>query len=130
MRAIVSPRLAVVALAIGALCAGGCGKTRSVDDAQVEQGIETSLSTSSAKVTAAECPTDGVVEKGDPFPGSVASSEGGPGKATVPRGGAGNYSYALKPGPPQIPGSPAEAAVEKSLAAQSAPGATVNCPDT
>ena len=139
MRAIVSPRLGAVAIAIGALCAGGCGSsssgtatgadTRTVDDAQVEQGIETSLSTSSEKVTAAKCPSDVPVEKGDTFSCSVTFSNGATGKATVTQQGGGKYSYELKPGSVQVPGSTADAAVEKSLAAQGAPGATVNCPD-
>ena len=59
--------LAAAALAIGALSAG-CGSSsddtatsetpETVDDAQVEQGIKDDLSTSSAKVTSAKCPTD------------------------------------------------------------------------
>jgi len=60
-----SPRLAGL-FALGALAIAGCGSsddgtatsanTRTVDDAQVEQGIEDDLSTSSAKVTSAKCP--------------------------------------------------------------------------
>src|SRR3954471_12894013 len=136
-----SRRAALIAglVMIGALCAGGCGssssdtatgaQTKTVDDAQVEQGIETSLSTSSAKVTSAKCPSDVPVQKGDTFTCSVTFSDGATGKATVTQKGAGKYTYALTPGSVQIPGSTADAAVEKSLAAQGIPDATVTCPE-
>ena len=137
----INRRLALVAgaIAIGALCAGGCGsssggsatgtQTKTVDDASVEQGIETSLSTSSAKVTSAKCPSDVPVQKGDTFSCTVTFSDGATGKATVTQKGAGHYSYELTPGSVQIPGSTADAAVEKSLAAQGIPNTTVTCPE-
>ncbi|HEY3188623.1 MAG TPA: DUF4333 domain-containing protein [Solirubrobacteraceae bacterium] len=130
--------LATAALAAGALSAG-CGSSsdepatsaapKTVDDAQVEQGIKDDLSTSSAKVSSAKCPSDVAVEKGDTFTCTVTFDNGATGKATVTQQGLNKYTYALKPGSVQVPGSTAEAAVEKSLAAQGIPNATVNCPD-
>jgi hypothetical protein len=126
------------ALASGGLIAG-CGSSsddtatsavpKTVDDAQVEQGIETDLSTSSAKVTSAKCPSDVAVQKGETFTCTVTFDNGATGKATVTQQGAGRYTYELKPGSVQVPGSTADAALEKSLAAQGAPDATVTCPE-
>jgi hypothetical protein len=119
-------------LAIGGACLGGCGNSnddKTVDDAKVEQGIESSLSTSSAKVKSAKCPSDIPVQKGDTFTCTVTLTSGATGKATVTQQALGTYDYELKPGSVQIPGATAEAAVEKSLAAQGAPDATVKCPE-
>jgi hypothetical protein len=127
------------ALVAGALSAG-CGSSsddtaataappKTVDDAQVEQGIKDDLSTSSAKVTKAKCPADVPVQKGDTFSCEITFDNGATGKAKVTQQGLGKYTYELKPGSVQVPGATADAAVEKSLAAQGIPGATVNCPD-
>ena len=51
------------------------------------------------------------------------------GKATVTQLGHNKYTYELKSGSVQVPGSTADAAVEKSLAAQGIPNATVTCPE-
>ncbi len=125
------------ALAAAALTAG-CGSSgsgsatsatpKTVDDAQVEQGLEADLSTSSAEVTSAKCPGDVAVEQGDTFTCSVTFDNGATGKATVVQEGRNRYTYALKPGSVEVPGETADAAVEKSLAAQGVPNATVNCP--
>jgi hypothetical protein len=130
--------LIAAALAIGALSAG-CGSSddetttsaasATVDDAQVEQGIKDDLSTSSAKVTSAKCPSDVTVKKGDTFTCTVTFDNGATGEATVTQQGLDKYTYELKAGSVQVPGSTADAAVEKSLAAQGIPNATVNCPD-
>ena len=129
---------AAAALAIAALAAG-CGSSnddtatsaqpKTVDDAQVEQGIKDDLSTSSAKVTSAQCPGDVPVKQGDTFTCTVKFDNGATGKATVTQQGLNKYTYELKPGSVQVPGATADAAVEKSLAAQGLPGATVNCPE-
>jgi hypothetical protein len=133
-----SRSLAACALALGALstaCGSSSGGTatsaapKTVDDAQVEQGIKDDLSTSSTKVTKAQCPTDVAVQKGETFTCTVTFDNGATGKATVTQLGANRYTYELKPGSVQVPGSTADAAVEKSLAAQGAPNATVNCPE-
>ena len=68
------------------------------------------------------------MEKGDTFTCTVSFDNGATGKATVTQQGRNKYTYELKPGSVQVPGSTAEAAVEKSLAAQGAPNATVTCP--
>jgi hypothetical protein len=137
--------LAAVAVVIVALAAAGCGSSsddtaagaaaetpaapKTVDDAQVEQGIKDDLSTSSAKVTKASCPGDVQVEKGATFTCSVTFANGATGKAKVTQLGANKYTYELKPGSVQIPGATAEASIKQDLAAQGAPNATVNCPD-
>jgi hypothetical protein len=102
---------------------------RTVDTEQVEKGIESSLSTSSAKVTKATCPSDVPVQQGATFTCSVTLSNGGVGKVTVTQHGANRYTYAFVPGSVQIPGSTADAAIEKSLAAQGIPNTTVTCPE-
>jgi hypothetical protein len=124
---------------VTALAVAGCGSSNSadkqitaadktVDSAQVEQGIKESLSTSSVKVTNATCPDDVKSEAGAKFTCSVKFSNGATGKAVVTETGLSKFSYALKPGSVQVPGATADAAVEKSLAAQGIPNATVQCP--
>jgi hypothetical protein len=130
----------IVAPVLVALAATGCGsssgdststtaQTRTVDDQQVEQGIEQSLSTSSTKVTKVSCPSDEPVEKGATFTCSVTFSNSATGKVTVTQQGANRYTYKLKSGSVQIPGSSVEAQLKKELASGGAPNATVNCPD-
>jgi hypothetical protein len=131
--------LAAGTLALAVLSAG-CGDSdeetatsaapRTVDAAQVEQGITADLSSPSAKVTKAKCPDDVAVEKGATFTCTVTFDTGATGKATVTQQGAQAYTYELKAGSVKVPGATAEAAVKKSLAAQGAPNATVTCPDT
>jgi hypothetical protein len=131
--------LVAAALAAGALSAG-CGSSsddtttsasaKTVDDAQVEQGIEDDLSTTSVKVTSSSCPSDVPQAKGDTFTCTVTFDNGATGKATVTQLGLQKYTYELKPGSVQVPGATAEAAVQESLAAQGIPDATVTCPET
>ena len=128
------------AVALGALALAlvipGCGGSDStdptpaatVDDAQVEQGIEDSLSTGSAKVTSAKCPSDVQAKRGKTFTCDVTFSNGATGKATVTQVGPSQFTYELKPGSVQVPGEAADAAIEKQLAAEGIPNATVNCP--
>jgi hypothetical protein len=99
-----------------------------VDQAQVEKGIEESLSTTAVKITSAKCPSNVQAAVGATFTCDVTLSNGGTGKATVTQTGVNHFTYALEPGSVQIPGSTADAAIEKSLAAQGAPNATVKCP--
>ena len=103
---------------------------RTVDDAKVEAGIKEDLSTASTQVTSAKCPSDVPVAKGATFTCSITFDNGATGKAKVTQLGGGRYSYELKSGSVQVPGETAEKAIEKSLAAQGIPAATVNCPDT
>jgi hypothetical protein len=135
-------------LALAALTFAGCGNdgskdtaaaatshptatattARTVDDAKVEAGIKDDLSTASTQVTSAKCPSDVAVKQGGTFTCSVTFSNGATGKAKVTQLGGGRYSYELKAGSVQVPGATADKAVEKSLAAQGLPNATVNCP--
>ena len=132
LRAFTAGALAAAALTAGCGSSGGGSATsttpKTVDDAQVEQGIKADLSTSSAKVTSAKCPSDVAVEQGDTFTCTVTFDNGATGKATVTQQGLGRYTYELKPGSVQVPGETADAAVEKALAAQGIPNATVRCP--
>ena len=138
-----SPATHLLAVALAALVLAGCGDDESkeagavtatatargtVDDAEVEKGIEEDLSTASAKVSSAKCPTDVEAKAGATFTCGVTFSNGATGKAKVTQVGPGQFTYELEPGSVQVPGEVADAAVEKSLAAQGAPGATVNCP--
>jgi hypothetical protein len=132
------------ALAAVALMATACGSSTStqassattttaasqgtVDPAQVEKGIEESLSTATVKITSAKCPSNVQAAVGATFTCDVTMSNGGTGKATVTQTGINNFKYALEPGSVQIPGSTADAAIEKSLAARGVPNATVKCP--
>jgi len=139
----VSRSKATAAVVLGALTLAGCGgddskaadattpspTPRTVDDAQVEQGIETDLSTASVKVTSAKCPTDVEAKSGATFTCNVTFSNGATGKATVTQAAPNQFTYELKPGSVQVPGEAADAAVETQLAKQGAPNATVNCPE-
>ena len=133
---------AVAALAL-ALAVHGCGDSDSpeaaaetvtptpaatVDDAQVEQGVKESLSTGSAKVTSAKCPNDVQAKSGKTFTCNVTFDNGATGKATVTQVGPNKFTYELKPGSVQVPGDVANAAIEKQLASQGVPNATVTCP--
>jgi hypothetical protein len=133
-----------LAVALPSLAVAGCGgndsgvsaaKTETptpvatVDDAQVEQGIEKSLSTSSVKVTSAKCPSGVQAKSGKTFTCNVTFSNGATGKATVTEVGPNKFTYALKPGSVQVSGQVADAAIEKQLAAQGIPNATVTCPE-
>lgn len=136
--------LAALSLAAVSICLTACGSssssstgataatpppTRTVDDAQVEQGIEQDLSTSSVKVTSASCPSGEQVESGATFTCSLKFSNGATGKAKVTQKGADRYTYEIVPGSVMVPGSVAEAEIQKQLAAEGVPNATVNCPD-
>jgi hypothetical protein len=121
---------AAVLLAVAALAAAGCGGEETVDDAEVEQGIEQSLSTAAVEVTSAGCPPDVKVEEGATFTCTVKLDNGAGGKATVTQEGGNRFTYALKPGSVRIPGATVEAAIETSLAARGAPEAAVTCPET
>jgi Domain of unknown function (DUF4333) len=124
-------RSAASLLVLGAVCIVGCGSgSKHVDAAQVEQGIENSLSTSSVHVTKANCPEDVKSETGATFTCSVKFSNDATGKVTVKQTGNKDFTYALKPGSVKVPGSTVEADIQKSLAAQGAKNATVTCPES
>ena len=104
--------------------------TATVDSAQIEQGIERSLSTPSVKVTSASCPKNIPSKVGQKFTCSVKLSNGGTGKVVVTQSGPNHFTYEFKDGSVQIPGSTADEAVKKQLAHEGAPNAVVNCPST
>ena len=117
---------------VAALALAGCGsdEPRTVDDAEVEQGLEQQLSTSDNKVESASCPSDVEVEQGSSFNCTVTYENGAKGKAKVTQEGANRYTYALVPGSVEIPGSEVAKEVEASLAEEGAPNAQVTCPST
>src|SRR3954451_11979106 len=121
--------LLISALALAALGQAGC-TSDTVDTSKVEQGIEKSLSTSSVKVTSADCPSDVEKRKGDTFTCGVKLSNGATGDVTVTQEGGNRYSYAFKSGSVQIPGSEVDSAIEQQLATEGVDGATVTCPET
>lgn len=139
VRRVPARNLISAALVLGALALAGCGgddpeetgttTPKPVDDAQVEQGIKSDLSTASVKVTSAKCPTDVEAKSGAKFTCKVNFGNGAAGKATVTQVAPGQFKYELKPGSVQVPGEVADSAVEKQLARQGAPNATVNCPE-
>jgi uncharacterized protein DUF4333 len=89
-----------------------------VDQTQVEKGIEESLSTTAVKITSAKCPRNVQAAVGATFTCDVILSNGSTGKATVTQTGVNHFTHALEPGSVRIPGSTADAAIEKSLAGQ------------
>jgi uncharacterized protein DUF4333 len=135
------PAAAALGALAFALAIPGCGSSEpieaaaetatpaaTVDGAEVEQGIKESLSTKSAKVTSAKCPSDVQAKSGKTFTCSVTFSNGATGKATVTQVGPNKFTYELKAGSVQVPGEVVDAAIEKQLAGEGAPDATVNCP--
>jgi hypothetical protein len=130
---------ALTALAAVAALAG-CGSSsgsssgtlalssQTVDNQQIEQGIEKSLSVNGATVTKASCPSNVPKQVGGTFTCDVTFSNGATGKVTVTQKSANHYTYTLKEGSVQIPGSVVDQEIEQQLAAQGVSGATVTCP--
>ena len=111
-------------------CGSSSSKTSTVDDATVESGITSQLSTSEVKVTSAKCPSDEKAEKGATFTCSVGWDNGATGKVKVTQKTAGpNYVYEPVPGSVMVPGATVEKSLQADLAKQGAPNAQVNCPD-
>src|SRR3954451_14310348 len=141
MRGPSAARGVLTLLAVGAIAAG-CGSSggdsgtvdsstvdaATVDSTTVEQGIETSLSTASVKVSSAKCPSDIASDPGQKFNCTVTLSNGATGDVTVTQKGKNNFTYAFKEGSFQIPGATVDTELEKSLASQGYPNTTVNCP--
>src|SRR3954447_13280994 len=121
-----------LALLAAAVLAAGCGSSSdasaTVDSTQVEQGIESSLSTSSVKVSSAKCPSDIPSDPGQTFNCTVTLSNGATGDVTVTQKSRDKFTYAFKSGSFQIPGATVDAQLEKTLASQGYPNTTVNCP--
>lgn len=121
-------RLLLFAMAVGVV-AGGCGDD-TVDNQKVEQGIESSLSSSQVKVTSASCPSDEKKQKGASFNCNVKLSNGGSGKVEVTQQGGNHYTYKFVEGSVQVPGSYVDQQIEAQLEKQGITGATVQCPNT
>ena len=81
-------------------------------------------------MTKAKCPEDVKSETGATFTCNVTFSNDATGKVTVTQTGKKDFTYTLKPGSVQVPGSAAERELQKSLAAQGAKNATVKCPES
>ena len=140
----------VSAFVLGALAVTGCGSSSSstssssaststaspsstagkVNTTEVEQGIEKSLSTAAVKVTSASCPSGIPSKVGQTFTCSVKLSNSASGEVVVTQTGPNSFAYQFKDGTMQIPGSSADASIEKQLAAQGAKNAVVNSPST
>lgn len=118
----------MLVLGVAVLAAAGCGSGKTVDSSQVEKGIKDDLS-SSAQVTSAKCPDDVKSETGASFTCDVEFDTGATGKVEVNQTGKTTFTYQLKEGSVQVPGSVAEKQLKQSLAREGAPNASVNCPD-
>lgn len=124
---------ACVALA-GAPALAGCdddGDTpaREVDTATIESEIEQQLSVPDAAVSSVKCPADVSAETGTTFECAVTWDNGATGDVKVTETSANQYTYVPVSGSVQVPGTTADAALEKQLATQGLPNATVNCPE-
>jgi hypothetical protein len=129
--------VATVLLVAGALAAGGCGGSDddsskkpapTVDSATVESQLEQQLSSDATQVTKAKCPDDVKSEDGATFKCDVTWSNGATGQVKVTQKGAKQFTYKVVAGSVQIPGESVDKTLEKDLAEQGAPNATVNCP--
>ena len=134
-------RAAAVLLVVGAIAAAGCGSSNSsststnttpaaatVDTSTVESGIKTQFSSTGAEVTSVKCPSDVKSEAGATFKCSVKWSNGATGDVKVTETSLNRFTYEVVSGSVQIPGSSVDSTLEKYLAQQGAPNATVNCP--
>jgi hypothetical protein len=133
----------VVVLAAGALAATGCGSSdksdtaagttkapaaATVDASTVESGIKKQFSTSTVKVTSAKCPNDVKSKAGATFKCGVTWSNDATGKVKVTETSLNHFTYEVVSGSVQIPGSSVDKTLEKDLAQEGAPNATVTCP--
>jgi Domain of unknown function (DUF4333) len=139
------PRRAVTAALVvvaALLAATGCGDSddegstttkpaptaATVDSSTVESQIKKQLSSSTAEVTKVKCPTDVKSSAGATFKCDVTWSNGATGQVKVTAKGANQFTYDVVAGSVQIPGESVAKTLEKDLAQQGAPNATVSCP--
>jgi len=117
---------------VAALVLGGCvddDKARTVDADQIEQQIVRDLSNSTTDIKSVSCPDDVDSKTGAKFTCSAKFDGGGSAKVAVTETDAPNeFTYEFKPGTVKLSGASVDAALEKELAANGAPDATVNCP--
>jgi hypothetical protein len=126
MRAKTAVRLAL-ALALAAV---GCGSD-TIDAAEVEAGIEESLSSATAPVSSVSCPDDVEKEEGATFTCDAKLKGGGKAKVKVTQTSkGGDFTYSFKPGTVVLTDDAVEPALEKDLTASGLPDTTVDCPDT
>jgi hypothetical protein len=120
-----------MAVVVGLLAGAGCGSD-TVDASKAEQGIESSLlSTSTTRITSASCPSDVEKQKGETFTCDVKLSGGGKARVTVTQTSNHNtFSYAFKPGSVVLPGSAIEKQLEQDLDNAGVKDAQVNCPSS
>ena len=122
--------LAGVACALAA-CGSDTSSRKTVDASKLEQEIEQSLSTATAKVTSASCPSDIKNETGKTFTCHTKLKGGGSADVAVKITRAPNqFSYTFKPGTVVLAGASLDKALEKELAASGVANATVNCPSS
>jgi hypothetical protein len=108
----------------------GCGSD-TIDAAEVEAGIEQSLSNATASVSSASCPNDVKKEEGATFTCDAKLEGGGTAKVKVTQTSkAGKFTYSFKPGTVILTDNTVEPALEKDLAASGLPDTKVDCPDT
>ena len=121
----------LVGLGLGlALAAVGCGSD-TIDAAEVERGIEQSLSSPTASVSSVSCPNDVKKEEGATFTCDAKLEGGGQAKVTVTQTSkGGDFTYAFKPGTVVLTDNTVEPALERDLAASGLPDTTVDCPNT
>jgi hypothetical protein len=122
---------AAVGFALGLpLAMVGCGSD-TIDPAEVEAGIEQSLSTATASVSSVSCPDDVEKEEGATFTCDAKLEGGGKAKVKVTQTSkGGKFTYAFKPGTVVLTDNAVEPALEQDLAASGLPDTTVDCPDT
>jgi hypothetical protein len=133
----------ITALVSAALAVAGCGGSSDddqsaspstapqapmVDSSMAERDIKQQFSSSGTAVTKVKCPSGEKFKSGATFKCDVSWSNGASGKVKVTEASVSHYTYSLVSGSVQIPGSSADKALEKDLAEQGAPDATVNCP--
>ena len=119
----------VVGLAVS-LALVGCGSD-TIDAAEVEAGIEQSLSSATASVSSVSCPNDVEKEEGATFTCDAKLEGGGKAKVKVTQTSkGGDFTYAFKPGTVVLTDDTVEPALEADLAASGLPDTTVDCPDT
>jgi hypothetical protein len=121
--------LAAVVLAAAAIAVAGCTSRKMVDSSQVEKGIKSSLS-STAEVKSAKCPDGVKSQKGAAFTCDVTFTSGASGKVEVTEVDRKTFTYTLKPGSVEIPGSEADKQIEAALADHGIQGAAASCPDS
>ena len=131
-------RVMIVVAAVSLALGGACGDDEDeqepaataaaqADPAEIESQIEQQLSTPATKVSSVKCPDD--VSKSS-FNCSVSWANGANGKVEVTETAPNRYTYEPVPGSVKVPGATVEESLEKELAAEGAPDAQANCPDT